>query len=135
MELRAAIPRRVSNSMWGMGNSSIAITAHALIESLFNYGLTAPGSAFTVDDLGSIDKKFLDPVAGRVTAAGYSARREIIYPLADIGSARNHCLRKVANVLDRMLRAKDTQAQKRMLALLRQVRSGQDLWKPGKAFE
>ena len=64
MRLRMAALRRVSYSMRGLGNRVIAITARALIESLFNFGLTAPGSGFTVDDLESIDKKFLTPLQG-----------------------------------------------------------------------
>ena len=58
---------------------------------------------------------------------GYSVRREIIHPLANMRSACNHYSSKVANVLDRMVRARDTQARNRMLAYPRKIGSGQDL--------
>ena len=128
MKLRMAILRKVCNSTWGLGNGILTKTAHALIESLFNYGLTAIGPAAPTDEFGSIDKKLLNPAARRVTGVGYSARREVIYPLTNIRSARNHYLLKVANVMDRTLRASRTQAQRRMLAYMRQRMRRSELW-------
>ena len=76
----------------------------------------------------------MNPIARRITGVGYSARREVIYPLADVRSARNHYLLKVANVMDRTLRARGTQAQKRMLKYIGQNKPGQALWSPNRPY-
>ena len=93
-------------------NCILTTTERALMESLFNYGLTVTGSAISLEGLQGVDTKMLNPVARRVAAAGYSIRREVLFILADIRSARNHYLLKAANVLDRTLRAARTQARK-----------------------
>ena len=129
-----AVFQKVSNSVWGLENRVLTISAHALIESLLNYGLTITGSAASMIEFGNIDKKIMNPIARRITGVGYSARREVIYPLADIRSAHNHYLLKVANVMDRTLRARGTQAQKRMLTYLEQNKPGQALWSPNRPY-
>ena len=134
MRMRIAILNKVSNSVWGLENRILTITVHALIESLFSYGLTVTGSASPLEDFEDIDKQILNPVARRVTGVGFSARREIIYPLADIRSAHNHFLLKVANVLDRTLRARQTQAQKRLRMYTSRAMKGLDIWKPEVKF-
>ena len=111
LRVRMAAVRKVSNCTWGLENRVLATTVHALVESVINYGLTLTGSPISTDDLGRLDTMILNPVARRVTGVGYSIRREILFTLADIRSAQNHYLLKVANVMDRILRAGGTQAQ------------------------
>ena len=118
---RRNIIRRVANSKWGLESRILAITTHALVESVINYGLTLTGSSISTDDMGRLDTMILNPIARRVTGVGYSIRREILFTLADIRSAQNHYLLKVANVADRILRAGGTQAQENMKRYLRVV--------------
>ena len=42
---RVGIVNRAGNTTWGLESRILTITVHALIESLFNYGLTVTGSA------------------------------------------------------------------------------------------
>ena len=135
LRVRMAIVRKVSNSTWGLENRILTTTVHALMESLFNYGLTVTGSAMSLEDLEAVDKKILNQVARRVAAAGYSIRREVLYTLADIRSAHNHYLLKVANVLDRTLRATKTQAQKRLLSHINREWPKEQLWKTKQEFK
>ena len=135
LRVRMAIVRKVSNSTWGLENRILTTTVHALVESLFNYGLTVTGSAMSLEDLEDVDKKILNQVARRVAAVGYSIRREVLYTLADIRSAHNHYLLKVANVLDRTLRAAKTQAQKRLLSHINREWPKEQLWTTPQVLE
>ena len=135
MKLRKAVLQKVSSSVWGLENRILTITVHALLESIFSYGLTVTGSAASVEDFESIDKKVFNPVARKVAGVGFPARREIIYTLADIRSAHNHYLLKVANVVDRTLRAGQTQAQRRMCTYLRNSCMGPDIWRSGREYK
>ena len=96
---------------WALENRIPTTTVRALLESVINYGLTLTGSSISIDDLARLDTMVLNPIARRVRGAGYAIRREVLLALADIRSAQNHYLLKVANVVDRVLRAGGTQAQ------------------------
>ena len=134
MKLRTAILQKVSNSVWGLENRILTITVHALLESIINYGLTVIGSAASTEDFESVDKTVLNPVARKVAGVGFSARREVLYPLADMRSTHNHYLLKVANVLDRTLRASNTQAQRRLRDHMSKTTLGTDIWQPNRKF-
>ena len=108
----------------------MTITVHALIESILGYGLTLTGSAATMNDLDSIDRCILNPVARRVAGVGMSVRREVLYSLADPRSVQNHYVLKAANVIDRMLRAKGAQAQQHLQQYLEKTQRPWRPWQP-----
>ena len=112
LKVRLVVLRKVGNSSWGSENCILTTTVRALMEGLFNYGLTVTVPAICLGDLDRADTKMLNREARRVGAAGYSIRREVLFTLADIRSARNHYFLKVANLLDRTLSAARTQARK-----------------------
>ena len=118
LRVRSAVLRKVSNTKWGLENRILTITVHALIESVIGYGLSLTGSSISVEDMEKMDTVVLNPMARRVTGLGYSARREVLFSLADMRTTQNHYLQKVANVLDRVLRAGGTQAQTNLLQYL-----------------
>ena len=104
------------------------------MESIIGYGLTLTGSSTTVEDLERIDTAALNPIARRVAGAGYSVRREVLYSLADLRTIQNHYLPKVADVLDRVLRAGQTQAQENLQKYLREQGLDGQLWAPPGRF-
>ena len=79
------------------------------------------GSAATPADLNSVNTGILNPVARKIAGFGITVRREVLYTLADLQSASNHYLLKTANVFDRTLRAKNTQAQAHLLEFLKVI--------------
>ena len=89
----------------------MSITAHTLVESVIKYGLTLTGASTTAEDLGRLDTSALNPIKRRVPGVGYSIRRHVLFALADVRSVQNHYLLKVADVMDRVLRASSTQAE------------------------
>ena len=129
-----AVLHKVSSPAWGLGNRILTITAHALVESMVNYGLTLTGSPTTAGDLERMDTAIRNPAARRVAGVGYSLRREVLYALADPRSAQNHYLLKVATVMDRALRAGRTQAQSKLLRYLTTQGLGGKLWRPAKQY-
>ena len=135
LRIRSSIMAKVGNSKWGLENRILTTTAHALLESLVNYGLTVTGSAATVRDFDMIDTKILNPIARRIAGVGYTIRREILYTLADLRAVRNHYLLKTANVFDRMLRTGNTQAEKNLQKYLEEEKWGQDIWRPEQQFQ
>ena len=122
------IMTRVGNSRWGLECRILTITAHALIESMVSYGLTVTGSAATPKDVDNMDVQILNPTARRVAGVGMSARREVLYTLADMRTTGNHYLLKTANVFDRSLRAKGTQVQKHLLQFLKSRGQEHAIW-------
>ena len=108
----------------------LTTTVHSLIESILGYGLTVTGSAATAGDLDSINQCILNPVARRVAGVGMSVRREVLYTLADMKTVHNHFILKAANVMDRILRAKGTQAQHDMQQFLDERQKPWKIWRP-----
>ena len=113
----------------GIGDRILTKTVHALVEGVIGYGLTLTGSSISVEDMEKTDTVALNPMARRVTGLGYSVRREVLFSLADMRTTQNHHLQKVANVLDRVLRAGGTQAQANLMRYLSTQRmEGEQLW-------
>ena len=131
LRTRQAIIGRVGNTGWGLENRVLTTTAHALVESVLNYGLTITGSAMHETTFRSMDTAVLNPVARRVAGVGYSIRREVLYTLADLHSTQNHYLLKTANLFDRTLRARGTRAQTNLQKYLRKEKIQGGLWKSG----
>ena len=127
-----AILHKVSNSRWGLENRNLTITAQALFGSLLNYGLTVTGSAASLEDFEGMGARILNPVARKIAGLGYTIQREVLYTLADVRSAHNHYLLKVANVMDRILRAKGTQPQRRLQQFLESKQRGGEPWIPNR---
>ena len=67
-------------------------------------------------------------MAREIAGVGFSIRREILYTLADIRTVHNRYLLKVANVFDRILRAKQTQAQAHIIDYLRKKQPQSQVW-------
>ena len=84
------------------------MAAHVLLESLFNYGLVATGSAALGENSGRLATRISNSTSRRVLGMSYSVRREVLWALVDLRSAHNHHLLKVANMFDRILRAEGT---------------------------
>ena len=61
----------------------------------------------------------LNPIAREKTGVNPTVRREVLYALADIKSVENHYLLKVANIIDRALRAPKARIQKTIQKYLR----------------
>ena len=53
----------------------------------------------------------MNVAARKIVGTNISARREILYTMADVRTAQNHYILKSANLLDRVLRATGTAAQ------------------------
>ena len=112
LRVRRAILRKVGGTSWGLENRILTTTAHALVESVINYGLTIAGSSASEEDMRSLDTRVMNPVARHITGVSPTIRREILYTLADLRSTQNRYLLKVANIIDRALRAKNARIQK-----------------------
>ena len=109
---RLQIVRRVSGTIWGMESRILAISTHAPIESVVNYGLAVTGNHVGQQALDKIDKSVLNIAAREIVGTNISAKREVLYALAAIKTTHNHFIVKTANMLDRVLRAPNTAAQK-----------------------
>ena len=53
----------------------LAITTHAPVESVINYGLVMTGPRATVQECRGIDKVAMNPAARKFTGTGYTTRR------------------------------------------------------------
>ena len=95
----------------GLETRILAITTHALIESVANYGLATFGSHITKKDENELDAILLNRAARRVIGTGITVRREILHMLADTRTATNRYILKTANILDRTMRATGTTAK------------------------
>ena len=111
-ERRQAILRRVSNTRWGLETRILSITTHSLVESVVSYGLATYGAHILEQDARAVDTRVLNRAARRVVGTGPTIRREIMHVIADTRSFHNHHILKGANILDRVLRAKGTTAQR-----------------------
>ena len=103
--------RKVSGAAWGLECRILAITTHALIESVVGYGLATTGAHVNEQELRNLDTLFLNKAARRAVGTHIKMRIETMHFLADTASAMNHYIVKTANVTGRMLRAKGTIAQ------------------------
>ena len=108
---RLQIVKRVSGTVWGMEARILAISTHALIESVVNYGLATTGSHVGQQILDKIDTGILNNAARKVIGTNIAARREVLYSMADVRTSHNHYVVKTANMLDRALRASNTAAK------------------------
>ena len=117
---RIAILRKVSGTKWGLDSRILTAAAHALIESITNYGLAITGTNKELAGLKEIDLKIMHPIARQITGTNRTIRREILYPLADLRAIDNHYVQKTANMLDRTLRPTGTKARSTALEYLRE---------------
>ena len=85
--VRLTILRRLSGLNRGPETRILAITEHALMESVIGYGLTNTGSALSRKDFRQWDTRVLNPVARHITGVSPATRREVTSTLADIKSA------------------------------------------------
>ena len=117
MEIRTKLAKRlqamrkVSGTVWGLESRILAVTVHALLESVVGYGLATAGSRANALELRALDTRYLNRAARRVVGTNITMRTETLMFLADLSTAQNQCILKQANVLDRTLRAKGTNAQ------------------------
>ena len=109
---RLHIVKRVAGTVWGMESRILAVTVHALIESIVGYGLACTGGHVSRQVLDKVDAGVLNIAARKVLGANISARKEVLYALADVNNVGNHLVLKTANMLDRVLRSTNTAAQK-----------------------
>ena len=105
MPVRMSILRGLSGLSWGLETRILAITAHALMESVIGFGLTVAGSALSDKGFRQLDSRVLNPAARHIAGVSSTTRREIMFALADIKSVQFHYLLKNANIVDRALRA------------------------------
>ena len=110
---RLVIISKVANTIWGLESRILAITTHSLVESVANYGLASFGGHLPERDIAPIGTTIINRAARKVIGTGPTIRREILYALADMRSINNHFILKVANILDRTLRATGTAAEKK----------------------
>ena len=102
VELRGRLVRRlqalrkVSGAVWGLENRILAVTAHALIESIIGYGMATTGAHATPQELREIDTRFLNKAARRVVGTNITIRTETMMFLADMANAMNHYILKKA---------------------------------------
>ena len=118
---RIHIIRRASGTVWGMESRILAVSTHALVESVANSGLATTGGRGGKMALRKTDTAIMNVVAREVVGANMSARKEILYALADVKTAYNHYIFKGANMLDRILRATNTAAQKTALEITKKA--------------
>ena len=118
LRVRQTVLNKASNAKWGLGNRILTTTAHALIESPLNHGPTVTGSAATENDLQQVITCILNPTAWRIAGVGPAIRGDVLYTLAGPRSIQNHGLPRVANAMDRALRASATQVRKNMAKYL-----------------
>ena len=111
LKVRPAACGAVSGAKWVLGSRILTTAAHALIENLINYGLTATGSAAMEGDAQQPNTQILHPTARRIAAVGPSIRRGVLFTLADLRTTQNHYLLKKANLTDRAMRAGEPQIE------------------------
>ena len=81
MELRGRLLKRlqalrkVSNTTWGLGNHILAVTTHALLESIICYGMASTGARAGIEELRSLDTLFINRAARRVVGTNIVGRR------------------------------------------------------------
>ena len=90
------------------------------MESVINYGLAMIGSHASLQECQEIDKATMNPAARRITGTGYTTRRESLHIMADTRPMVNHYLLKSANMIDRIMRAGGTNAEKNLKRFLRE---------------
>ena len=99
-----AILRKVRNTRWGFDCKIIAIIAHALLESLIDYGLA-------ISQIGAIE---MNPAERTAAGVDFTRRRAILHLLADLRAARNRNFSKPDKLLDRVLIAVDAEAHRHL---------------------
>ena len=104
----------------------MAISTHALVESVANYCLVVTGGHVSQQVLYKIDRSEINVAARKVVGASISAKREILYALAGVRTTHNHYLVKTANMLDRVLRAPNAAAETSAWAFINTLRTQLD---------
>ena len=108
----------MANTLWGLETRILSITTHALIESVINYGLAVYGTHCMQETVEKMDSTVSNKAARRALGTGITIRRESAHMIADAKSFENHYIRKVANIVDRAMRAEGANAQKHVVEFI-----------------
>ena len=93
----------------------MSITAHALIESVVNYGLAVYVSHRSQIQSERTDSSILNKAARKIIATGLPVRREVFRTFADTRTVANHHLLKIADMVGRVLGAERKTAQTNLI--------------------
>ena len=99
------------NPARGLGARILFVTAHALFESVINYGLPFAGGRFIKKEIQKMDIMCHIRADRKIVSTRITTKREILFAFAEIKTAANHCIRKKADVHGRVLRAHGCAAQ------------------------
>ena len=102
----------MGNAVWALERRVLTAAAHALLESVTCYGLATAGQHATSQGLWEIDTNILRRAARRIVGANITMRVADMVVLADVRTAQNRFVLKSANITDRILRARETAAQR-----------------------
>ena len=94
-----------------MESRILAISTHALIESVVNYGLAVSGRHVCQRIMDEVDTGVLNVAARKILVANASASGEVLYALSVARNTFNYYISKTANVPDRTLRSANAGAQ------------------------
>ena len=93
--------RKASSTIWGLECRILAVTTHALLESIICYGLATTGGQAGDTELWEIVTLPLNRAARRVVRPNITTRAETMLMMADVWSTVNHYIVKSENVLER----------------------------------
>ena len=110
-----------------MESRILAISTRVLIESVLNCGLAISGNRINFREANKTDATFINTAAREVAGTHASARREILYVLADAWTTLDRYVVETANALARFRRAGNAAAQASAGGLIAKLRT------PGRA--
>ena len=112
---RLRVLTKVGNIAWGLERRNLALTAHALLESVLNNDLATTGAHSEQREQKRNGTRILNGSAERNAGANICVRAESLVLLANLRGKENRSIPKNAGIFDRILRAKGPAAEQETL--------------------